>query len=101
MFCYIIERLLQIAICLYRMTVRISKNIPAATKRAKISYVFCVVKTVHFGIKLYNDQGNAQVFNLFISALHVSGFLLTHLQRQMYKSDNGLSLQGIVSALGH
>jgi hypothetical protein len=24
-----------------------------------------VVRTVHFGIKLYNDQRNAQVFNLF------------------------------------
>jgi hypothetical protein len=27
---------------------------------------FYVVRTVHFGIKLYNDQRNAQVFNLFI-----------------------------------
>jgi hypothetical protein len=28
-----------------------------------------VVKTVHFGMKLYNDQRNAQVFNLFIYLL--------------------------------
>jgi hypothetical protein len=36
-------------------------------------------------MKLYNDQRNAQVFSficLFPSALHVSGFLLAHLQRQ-------------------
>jgi hypothetical protein len=34
-----------------------------------------------------NDQRNAHVFILFYqftSALHVSGFLLAHLQRQMY-----------------
>jgi hypothetical protein len=28
-------------------------------------YLFCFVRTVHFGMKLYNDQPNAQVFNLF------------------------------------
>jgi hypothetical protein len=28
-----------------------------------------VVRTVHFGMKLYNDQRNAQVFNLFIYLL--------------------------------
>jgi hypothetical protein len=28
-----------------------------------------VVSTVHFGMKLYNDQRNAQVFNLFIYLL--------------------------------
>jgi hypothetical protein len=27
---------------------------------------FYDVRTVHFGMKLYNDQRNAQVFNLFI-----------------------------------
>jgi hypothetical protein len=27
---------------------------------------FYVVRTVHFGMKLFNDQRNAQVFNLFI-----------------------------------
>src|SRR5215475_2241803 len=30
---------------------------------------FYVVRTVHFGMKLYNDQRNAQVFNLFIYLL--------------------------------
>jgi hypothetical protein len=32
-------------------------------------FVFYVVRTVHFGMKLYNDQRNAQVFNLFIYLL--------------------------------
>jgi hypothetical protein len=35
---------------------------------------------------------------LFTSALHVSGFLLAHLQRQMYKIGNGSSLLGMVLA---
>jgi hypothetical protein len=30
---------------------------------------FYVVRTVHFGMKLYNDQRNAQVLNLFIYLL--------------------------------
>jgi hypothetical protein len=30
------------------------------------NFKFYVVRTVHFGIKLYNDQLKAQVFNLFI-----------------------------------
>jgi hypothetical protein len=30
---------------------------------------FYVVRTVHFGMKLYNDQRNAQVFNSFIYLL--------------------------------
>jgi hypothetical protein len=30
---------------------------------------FYVVRIVHFGMKLYNDQRNAQVFNLFIYLL--------------------------------
>jgi hypothetical protein len=40
--------------------------------------IFYVVMTVHFEMKLYNNQRNAQVFkfiSLFTSALHVSGFL--------------------------
>jgi hypothetical protein len=28
-----------------------------------------VVRTVHFGMKMYNNQRNAQVFNLFIYLL--------------------------------
>jgi hypothetical protein len=31
--------------------------------------LFYVVRTVHFGMKLYNDQRNAQVFNLLIYLL--------------------------------
>jgi hypothetical protein len=30
---------------------------------------FYAVRTVHFGMKMYNDQRNAQVFNLFIYLL--------------------------------
>jgi hypothetical protein len=30
---------------------------------------FYVVRTVHFGMKFYNEQSNAQVFNLFIYLL--------------------------------
>jgi myo-inositol 2-dehydrogenase/D-chiro-inositol 1-dehydrogenase len=31
--------------------------------------IFYVLRTVHFGMKLYNDQRNAQAFNLFIRLL--------------------------------
>jgi hypothetical protein len=34
-----------------------------------LMYKVYVVGTVHFGMKLYNDQRNAQVFNLFIYLL--------------------------------
>jgi hypothetical protein len=60
-----------------------------------------VVTTVHFGMKLYNDQRNAQGFNfiyIFTSALHVSDFLLAHFQRQVYTFGSGSSLLGMVSA---
>jgi hypothetical protein len=33
------------------------------------SEIFHVVRTLYFGMKLYNDQCNAQVFNLFIYLL--------------------------------
>jgi hypothetical protein len=36
----------------------------------------------------------------FTSALHVSGFLLVHLQRQVYNFGSGSSLLGIVSTPG-
>jgi hypothetical protein len=41
------------------------------TQEEQSSYFFKfhVVRTVHFGIKCYNDQRNAQVFNLFINLL--------------------------------
>jgi hypothetical protein len=67
-------------------------------------FKFCVVRTVHFGIKLYNDQRNAQVFNfiyLFTSALHALGFLLVHPQGQVYNFSIGSSLLGMVAAPGH
>jgi hypothetical protein len=35
----------------------------------QVSSEFCVVRTVRFGVKLYNDQRNAQGFNLFIHLL--------------------------------
>jgi hypothetical protein len=66
-------------------------------------FKFYVVRTVHFGMKLYNDQRNAQVFNLFYlftSVLYVSDFLLSHLQRQMYNFGSGSSLLGMISAPG-
>jgi hypothetical protein len=47
--------------------------------------------------KLYKDQRNAQVFKFiypFASALHVSGFLSAHLQRQVYKFSSGSGLLG-------
>jgi hypothetical protein len=31
--------------------------------------IFYIVKTVHFGMKLYNDLRNAQIYNLFINLL--------------------------------
>jgi hypothetical protein len=37
---------------------------------------------------------------LSFSALHVSGFLLAHLQRQVYNFGSGSSLLGMVSAPG-
>jgi hypothetical protein len=55
-------------------------------------------------IKLCNDQRNAQVFNLhiclFTSALHISGYILAHLQRQVYNFGSGSGLLGMVSAPG-
>jgi hypothetical protein len=60
---------------------------------------FYAVRTVHFGMKLYNDQANTQVLKfiyLFTSGLHVLGFLIAHLQRQVYNFGSGLSLMGTV-----
>jgi hypothetical protein len=52
-------------------------------------------------MKLYNDQRNAQVFiYLFTSALRVLGFLLAHLQRQVYKFGSGSSFLGMVLVPG-
>jgi hypothetical protein len=48
------------------------RSAAAQREEQSIFYVvrnFYVVRTVHFGMKLYNDQRNAQVFNLFIYLL--------------------------------
>jgi hypothetical protein len=52
-------------------------------------------------MKLYNDEHNVQFLKftcLLTSALHVLGFLLAHLQRQVYKFGSGSGLLGMVSA---
>jgi hypothetical protein len=54
-------------------------------------------------MKLFNDQRNAQVFNLFNYLLlpyMFRGFLLAHLQRQVYNFGSGSSVLGMVSAPG-
>jgi hypothetical protein len=84
-------------------TIRNIKTTAASsTLSLRATYRFYVLRSVHFGTKFYNDQRNAQVFNIyqFTSALHVSGFLLAHLQRQVYNFGSGLSLLGMVSAPG-
>jgi hypothetical protein len=43
---------------------------------------FHVLRALHFRMKLYNDQRNAQVFNLFIYLL-LPSLVLAHLQRQV------------------
>jgi hypothetical protein len=51
-------------------------------------------------LKLYNDQRNAQVFKfiyLLTSALHVSGFLLAHPHRQVFKFGSGFKSPEYVS----
>jgi hypothetical protein len=49
-------------------------------------------------MKLYNDQRNAQVFNLFFY-LYISymfrAFLLAHIEKQVYNFHSGSSLLGI------
>jgi hypothetical protein len=57
--------------------------------------------TAQFGMKLCNDQRDAQVFNLFIYLLlpyMFRGFLLDHLQRQVNNFGSGSSMLGMVSA---
>jgi hypothetical protein len=55
---------------------------------------------VNFEMKLYNDQRNAQIFNLFIYLVvsHVSGFPEAHLQKRVYKFGSGLFFWVWVSA---
>jgi hypothetical protein len=59
--------------------------------------------TINTDYQLYNDQRNAQVLNLFIYLLlpyMFRGFLLAHLQRQVYNFGSGSSLLGVVLAPG-
>jgi hypothetical protein len=66
----------------------------------KFPELFYVEKIVLFGMKLYNEQRNAKVLNLFpiYSALHILYFLLAHLRRQVHDFGSGSSLLGMVSA---
>jgi hypothetical protein len=54
------------------------------------SYPVRIIST-HMHLKFYNDQLNAQVFNVF----NVSGFLLAHFQRRAYNFGSGSSLLGM------
>jgi hypothetical protein len=54
-------------------------------------------------MKLYNDQRNADVLNLFTYLLlhyMFQTFFLAHLQRHVYNFGSGSSLLGMVSAPG-
>jgi hypothetical protein len=79
-------------------------NRPLSSVRGVWSKSTSPISLISILMLLYNDQRNAQVFNkliyLFTSALHVSVFLLAHLQRQVYNFGSGSSLLGMVSALG-
>jgi hypothetical protein len=65
---------------------------------------FHVVMTEHFGMKLYNDEPNAQVFNLFIYLLlpyMFRGFLFSpsseagvQLRRWFQSAEYGVSIPG-------
>jgi hypothetical protein len=52
------------------------------------------------GIALLTKCTRFKFIYLFSSALHVSGFLLAHLQRQVYNFGSGSSLLSTVSAPG-
>jgi hypothetical protein len=54
--------------------------------RIILKFIVYVVRTVHFGIKLPNDQRNAQVLNLFINLIlpYMFWAFLAHFQRQVY-----------------
>jgi hypothetical protein len=57
------------------MAVRILVVTPILTVSFRSFFFrFYVVRTVHFGMKLYNDQRNAKVFNLFIYLLLPWGY---------------------------
>jgi hypothetical protein len=62
------------------------KTVSLIISRLLKTTIFYVARTVHFEMKLYNNQPNAQDFkfsSLFASALHVSGVLYAHLQEAL------------------
>jgi hypothetical protein len=76
------------------------------TKSGTIMYHFCFLNVFLWIIyTIYVIQAKKKL-NLKVSTLcpkkglNVSGFLLAHLQRQMYKFGSGSSLLGMVSARG-
>jgi hypothetical protein len=56
-------------IFLYTSELKVTSYVTLNTLTLILISFFYVVKTVHFGMKMYNDQRNAQVFNLFIYLL--------------------------------
>jgi hypothetical protein len=66
-----------------------------------IKNFFYVVRTVHFLMKLYNDQRNAQVFYIFpylLLPFTFWTFLSPSLRGTVYQFGSGSSLLGMVSA---
>jgi hypothetical protein len=57
-------------------------------REEQAGHFFYVVGTVHFEIKLYNDQRNAQVFNLFISLLLPPGYEVSAQALTPYPGDS-------------
>jgi hypothetical protein len=61
---------LAIHICICSVVLLLNKyELSMQDYYAKIIDFFYVVRTVHFGMKLYNDQRNTRAFNLFINLL--------------------------------
>jgi hypothetical protein len=63
-----------------------------------VYFIFYVVRTFHYGMKLYNDQRKAQMFNLFIY------LLLPYIFRAFFfspSSDAGVQLRQLLKSLGY
>jgi hypothetical protein len=56
-------------ICILLNAILRESNFQSQLKHADFVTKFYVVRTMNFGMKLYNDQRNAQGFNLFIYLL--------------------------------
>jgi hypothetical protein len=66
---------------------------------ASYIFYFYVVGTVNFGMKLYNNQRNAQVVNLFINNFYLICFgLFSPSSGAGVQIRRGSSLLGIMSA---